>query len=306
MSDAQKLRIYLHRQLLEQARKGNHRFLRLVDEAVSSRGWEVSYHRDTPEERLKSAGRNGKALFHMDDPYHENALTFRLAYYMPFWQIEKSAKRWEWDVAQAKFDPREIDKAEARQFYRFWSKRLFGEEVIASASKEGFVYIPLQGRLLDHRSFQSMSPAEMILATLEQEPDLPIVLTLHPKETYDADEMTALEEICGAYPQVIMGELDWLNYLAECNYVVTENSSAAIAAMFFQKPSVLFGQVDFHHICGNVADVGIEDAFRHARDAKVNFKAYLKWFFQDNTINAGKPDVHDQILNRMRHHGWEI
>jgi hypothetical protein len=306
MDETRKLRIYLHRELLEQARKGKHRFLRLVDSAVSSRGWGVSYHRDTPEERLKSAQRRGKALFHMDDPYHDNALTFRLAYYMPFWQIEKSAKRWEWDVAQAAFDAREIDKPEARQFYRFWSKRLFGEEAIASASKEGFVYIPLQGRLLDDRSFQAMSPAEMILATLDQEPELPIVLTLHPKETYSEDDMTALAEICDAYPRVIMGELDWLNYLAECNYVVTQNSSAAVAAMFFQKPSVLFGRVDFHHICGNVWVDGVEEAFRKVREEKPNFKAYLKWFFQDNTINAGKADVNEQILVRLRRHDWEI
>lgn len=306
MSYAHKLRIYLHRQLLEQARKGNHRFLRLVDEAVSSRGWDVSYHRDTAEERLKSAARNGKALFHMDDPYHDNALTFRLAYYMPFWQIEKSAKRWEWDVALADYDQRKVDKDKARQFHRYWSARLFGEERISEISKQGFVYIPLQGRLLDHRSFQAMSPAEMILATLEQEPDLPLVLTLHPKETYSEDELTALDEICAAYPHVIIGELDWLNYLAECSYVVTQNSSAAIAAMFFHKPSVLFGRVDFHHVSGNVWSDGVKEAFRKAKEDKPNFKAYLHWFFQEHTINAGKPDVRDRILERFRHHGWDI
>ena len=306
MSEAQKLRIYLPRQLLEQARNGNHRFLRLVDNAVSSRGWEVSYHRDTPEERLKSAGRNGKALFHMDDPYHENALTFRLAYYMPFWQIEKSAKRWEWDVALAEYDQSGVDKDKARQFHRYWSNRLFSEDLIKGSSKEDFIYMPLQGRLLDHRSFQSMSPAEMVLATVEQEPDLPVVLTLHPKETYSDDEMLALQEISTAYPQVVVGELDWLNYLSECKYVVTQNSSAAIAAMFFQKPSVLFGRVDFHHISGNVWSDGVKDAFRKVREDKPNFKAYLQWFFQEHTINAGKPDVHERILARLRLHGWEI
>ena len=296
----------MHRELLAQAREGSHRFLRLIDEAVSGQGWEVSYHRDSAEERLKSAKRNGKTLFHMDDPYHDNALTYRLVYYMPFWQIEKSAKRWEWDVAQAQFDPSEIDKAEARQFHRFWSQRLFGEAV-ADVTKEGFVYVPLQGRLLDHRSFQAMSPAEMVLTTVEQEPDLPIVLTFHPKETYTADEMTTLdEEICAAYPRVVIGEQDWLTYLAECDYLVTQNSSAALAAMFFRKPSVLFGQIDFHHICGNVYDVGVEEAFRQVKAGGQKFKAYLKWFLQDNTINAGKDDVHQQILDRMRRHDWDI
>ena len=305
MDDTKKLRIYLHRELLEQARTGEHRFLGLVDQAVSGQGWDVSYHRDTAEERLKSAKRRGKALFHMDDPYHDNALTFRLVYHMPFWQIEKSAKRWEWDVARASFDKASVDKADARQFHRFWAHRLFGDAV-DDATKEGFVYVPLQGRLLDHRSFQAMSPAEMVLATVEQEPDLPIVLTLHPKETYSADEMTALEEICAAYPRVVIGEQGWLAYLSECNYVVTQNSSAALAAMFFRKPSVLFGRVDFHHICGNVQQDGIEDAFRKAKSGGHPFTPYLKWFFQDHTINAGRDDVQDQILERMRRFGWDI
>lgn len=306
MDETQKLRIYLHRELLAQARAGKHRFLCLVDEAVSGQGWKVSYHRDTPEERLKSAGRRGKALFHMDDPYHDNALTFRLAYHMPFWQIEKSAKRWEFDVARAKFTPADVDKDAARRFFDYWGKRLFGEDRIKSARKDGFVYIPLQGRLLDHRSFQATSPAEMILATVEQEPNLPIVLTLHPKETYSEDEMTALAEICEAHPNVIMGELDWHTYLAECSYIVTQNSSAALAGMFFKKPSVLFGRVDFHHISGNVCDEGVAAAFHKARSQHMPFKPYIHWFLQENTINAGKPDVRDRILNRLRRHGWEL
>jgi len=304
MDDAKKLRIYLHRELLEQARNGNHRFLRLIDEAVSGQGWDVSYHRDSAEERLKSASRRGKSLFHMDDPYHGNALTFRMAYYMPFWRIEASAKRWEWDVARAGFTPDDLDKAQARSFFRFWQNRLFGERA-TDISKEGFVYVPLQGRLLDHRSFQSMAPVEMILSALEQEPDLPFVLTLHPNETYSNDERAILDEICEAHPRVIIGEQDWLTYLSECNYVVTQNSSAALAAMFFKKPSVLYARVDFHHICGNVSEQGAEGAFDFMRQPH-DFESYIYWFLQLNAINAGKDNVHDQILNRLRDHGWQI
>jgi len=59
-------------------------------------------------------------------------------------------------------------------------------------------------------------------------------------------------------------------------------------------------------LCGNVYDIGVEEAFRQVKAGGQKFKAYLKWFLQDNTINAGKDDVHQQILDRMRRHGWDI
>ena len=55
-------------------------------------------------------------MFHMDNPVHPRALTMRRAYFYPFWRIEASAKRWEWQVASADFVPSCIDPDLASTF----------------------------------------------------------------------------------------------------------------------------------------------------------------------------------------------
>lgn len=129
----------------------------------------VEYHDSTLPERLTSAARKGYAVFLMDDPFHDRAVTVRKVYHYPFWAIERSAKRWEWCVARASFDPLAIDGAAAQKFYRFWQKRLFGDAP-QDVSRQGLVYVPLQGRLLQHRSFQSCSPVEMLTHLLIHDP----------------------------------------------------------------------------------------------------------------------------------------
>lgn len=84
---------------------------------------------------------------HMKQPASENGLTFRRVYHYPFWQIERTEKRWEWDVARTVFDPESVDQKEANRFYNYWRKRLFNRSVLED--DDGFIYMPLQGRLLN-------------------------------------------------------------------------------------------------------------------------------------------------------------
>lgn len=305
MDDAHHLRIYLHQHLLEKANARRHRFIGLIDEAVTMQGWEVSYHLDSEDARIQSVEHPGKSLFFMQEPTHDRALNLRLAYFMPFWKIEQTNMRWEWDVAKEVFDPGEVDKDEARKFYRFWAQKLFGDDAL-NATDGGFVYVPLQGRLLQRRSFQAVSPLDMIRSTLRHEAARPIIVTLHPNETYSDEEIAALTELCESDPRVTLGTGDSGTYLATCSYIVTQNSSVALSGMFFRKPSVLFGRIDFHHISGNVWAQGEADAFFHAQSGRSPFKAYLHWFFRKHAINAGKDDVRDQVLERMRRFGWDI
>ena len=44
-------------------------------------------------------------MSHIKMPLDKRGLCFRRAYHYPFWQIEQTAERWSWDVAQAAFEP---------------------------------------------------------------------------------------------------------------------------------------------------------------------------------------------------------
>ncbi len=303
MSTARIVRFYLHSQLREKAEAGRHNFIARVAAVLTAHGFRVEYRLDTETERLKSAMRKGYAMFHMDDPFHDRALTMRLAYLYPFWRIEASAKRWEWEVALTPFDAADVDEEKAHRFVRATRKRLFPG--MAAPRRDGFVYVPLQGLLTRHRSFQSCSPIKMVEAVLEQD-DRPVIATLHPKETYARADLSALETLQSGFSrlEIRTGGMDEL--LPGCDYIVSQNSAVSFTGYLFGKPSVLFGQIDFHHIAANVADLGVAEAFRAVRKADPPYDAYLWWFLQKMSINAGRADADEKIAALLRRRGWDL
>ena len=92
-----------------------------------------------------------------------------------------------------------------------------------------------------------------------------------------------------------------------CQLVVTQNSSVALAGFFFRKPAVLFAQIDFHHIAGNVPRDGEDRAFATWRN-DAEYEAYIWWFLQHMSINAGRPpeEVTEKIASVLWNHGWPV
>jgi hypothetical protein len=305
MSAPKILRFYLDPDLRSSAVKGDHNFIAKIAATVDSAGYRVEYKQNGPDERLKSATRRGYAMFHMDDPFHERALTFRRAYHYPFWAIENTAQRWDWRVARTPFDPNSDDPEKSAPFYRFWQNRLFGAAP-AETSRDGFVYMPLQGRLLEHRSFQSASPINMIKDVLHHDPSRKIIATLHPNETYSPQEIAALTALSDRVSRFELSDKKMETCLQHCDYIVTQNSSAGFAGYFFGKPSVLFARVDFHHIAASVEKSGVSEALREGAQMQPDYAAYLHWYWQEMSINAGRPDIGDQIRTALERFGWPM
>ena len=297
------LHIYLPAQLREDAEAGRVNVFNRITSAVKSSGWNVAYHGDSPGERAKAGRRGGYALYHMQEPQGADTLNLRRAYHYPFWQLEASNERWNFDVAKIAFPARAVKPVQARPFMRRWREKLLGD---VDLTAQGYVFMPLQGLLQSHRSFQSMNPIAMIEATLAAEPALPIRATLHPKEVYTADERAALAAIEARTPRFRLVGGDAIALLAGCNYVVTQNSAVALTGFFAEKPAVLFAEIDFHHIGGSVMRDGVAAAFEQVRGPAPDFARYLFWFFRMNCINAGAEDAEDQIRARMRARGWPV
>lgn len=295
------IHVYLPDQMQRDAAAGQVNIINRIAAAVAPSGCRLVLHRQDAAELDKATAHKARAMFHMIDPVTPDGLTLRRAYHYPFWQIEATAARWAFDVAKLVFNRKDIDPNKAKTFQNRLCGRVLGPGDI---SRGDYVFMPLQGRLLQHRSFQSMSPVAMIEATLSQERNLPIQATLHPKESYDATDLAALAELEQRHPRFRVVRGDALALLRGCNYVVTQNSGLAINGFLLGKPAVLFAEVDFHHIAGSVPKLGLEAAFAVAKADPPNFAAYLYWFFKLNTINAGAPEAEDQIRARLRRHGW--
>lgn len=300
MSQAPILRVYLEGPLLRMTQAGKMNFLNVLRAAVESRGWQVEWHETGPEARRHAPRRDGYALFHMQPPTHERALTFRRAYHYPFWRIETTQQRWRFRVAQAHFDPQAVDPAPAEAFAQSLRARVLPGP---PPTRTGPVLVPLQGHLRRCRSFQTMSPVQMLEHVAAT--GRPTVATLHPRESYDAADHAALARLAARHPNLRIGG-DTGALLRDCAFVATQNSGVAFDGYILGKPAVLFGQIDFHHIGLNVAELGAGAALAAAESHAPDYARYLWWFLQEQAINASRPEAPERILAAMRKGGWPI
>ena len=305
MTAPKTLNFYLEDSLLRSARRGEHNFISKVAMVMQRSGYNISYLPQTHQTDAQARRHNSYSMFHMKPPLNERGLVFRRVYHYPFWAIEPVAERWNWTVAQTAFDPEGVPEKQAQQFYARWQKRLFGEAPL-SASRDGYIYVPLQGMLSVHRSFQTCSPMSMIDAILKHDPTRKVIATLHPKEVYSEADIAALHLLEALHKRFELRAGGMEELLQGCDYVVTQNSSAAFAGYFFGKPAVLFAQIDFHHIAASVSHIGEEEAFRKVQDMTPDYAKYIHWFWQTMSINAGHPSAEEKIKAAIKRAGWPM
>jgi hypothetical protein len=261
-----------------------------IGNVIHNAGWQLRLR-----DQAEPVGGTGYHLIYNAAVTSLNTLVLRRCYMDPFYRIEATNDRWNWEVATLEF----AHGAGAEWFRKYWQNRIFKDHPIGNT---GAIFMPLQGRLLERRHFQAMSPIEMIHATLTSDPTRDVIATLHPREVYTAEELRALGEIGGRFA---LSKRPSMSLLAQCDYVVTENSAMALAGFFAKKPAVLFANIDFHHIAGSVPHMGVKAAFDDLAKPKP-FARYLHWFFKQHAISAEAEDATAQIVTRLRQHHWPI
>lgn len=279
LNDAQSLQLA--------AREG---ILGRIRDAVTVAGWQTEVRSD--QTQVSGPGYHLVYNRAVEEP---NCLSLRRCYLPNYFRIEATNDRWDWPVANLGFAPR----PGSHWFQQYWQRRLFKSQEI---SAQGHIFMPLQGRLLLRRHFQTRSPIEMISDTLAEDPHRQILATLHPRESYSAEEREALRQF-GARFQ--LSDRPSMQLLASCDYVVTQNSAMGLFGQFALKPLVLFARTDFHHIAGSVPHLGIERAFAQLQQRQP-IERYLHWFFKEQAICDVAEDVLTQITQTLRRNGWPL
>ena len=282
------LNFYLDSQKRSRAEAGDGIF-GLVTAVVKAAGWQVCYRNDADP-----VTGDGYHLVYNREVLEPNCLSLRRCYLDHYFRIEASNDRWEWEVARKPYTP----QLGTEWFMQHWRERLFKGQPIADG---GYIFMPLQGKLLLRRHFQALSPIEMIHATLAADASRRILATLHPRESYTPDELAALHGI-DRFQLVTTGSLP---LLTACDYVVTQNSAVALTGFFAQKPAVLFAKIDFHHIAASVPHIGMHRAFAEVFTPRP-YGRYLHWFFKQNALCDVGDDRAANLQARLRAHGWPI
>ena len=291
--------IYLDWQQRQGLEKGRPGILQRVKRVFQAAGWPFVVRPEV--ERHEMMGKGGYHLVVGRDCGDPFCLNLRTAYLPDFWRIEDSNDRWNFSVAGRQFDPEKVDTNRAGDFVARWQPK-----ALQGATREGFIFMPLQGVPLRRRHFQTMSPVEMIRATLAADPQRRVLATLHPKEKYGDNDLAELRDIAAAEPGFALSTEPSLDLLRRCDYVVTENSSLAFTGYFAQKPAVLFANIDFHHIARSVPKLGVARAFDGAAAHRPDFARYLFWFLRWQAIAGFADDAEERITARLRDHGWPM
>lgn len=303
MTGEKNLCFYLPKEMIPGAKAGEQNIINAIRHAIEPVGFTVDFCKDTPSEIAQARHRPGYAMYHLHEPAHDRAMCFRKVYYYPFWAVEVTQARWNWRVAKAQFNPCAVDPEAAKRFSDRWRRNQFKGTV---SGPGGYIYVPMQGKLTAHRSFQTMAPIDMLSQVLERSDGKPVIASLHPNELYSLKEQAALESLLALHANlsVRMGGMSGL--LPEADFIVTQNSSVAFAGILLHKPSILFGQIDFHHVTLNVGDIGIDQAFDRVRDHRPAYDKFLFWFLRDRAINARRDDAPKRIRQALKNNGWPV
>ena len=305
MSADRTLRILYPKGLCTRAREGRHAMSNRIVRAFRDAGFEVSIVEDTIAERLVTRAIGARSIVHATEPVDRRGLVLRRAYVGAFWRLEPTERRWEFDVARAEFDPEAVDRDEAARFAARWRREIFGAASTVRTCSN-MLYVPLQGRLLDHRSFQTMSPLAMVEALCRLRGEAAVVATLHPRYDYTPEERAALAALSERLPNLSVSDRASDDLLQHCEAVVCQNSAVAFSGYFLGVPAVLFAQIDFHHVAANVERLGIEGALGSLGGAPAEFDRYLWWFLKENAIGAGSDQAEARILSAARRAGWNV
>ncbi|MCW1918885.1 hypothetical protein NX862_08965 [Rhodobacter sp. KR11] len=299
-----KMRLYFYLKPLGRQRlaRGENTMPARVIAAVQGAGWHVTI---CPEaERPDIPHRDGFHMVVNNDPDGPRCLTLRPAGFEPFWQIQPTNCRWDWQTATLPYTPPQVPQDRIDAFLANWRSHILHS---IAPSRAGHILAPLQGKLTETRSFQSASPLVMLRETLRRWPDRPVIATTHPSETYTPDETEALTALTHTYPRLSL-QPGSTALLASADLVVTQNSTVAFKGFLLDKPAMLWARIDWHHMAASVPRDGVAPAFAQAlaaTKAPQDFGRYLFWYLRQQSLCAWE-DKPKAILARLATLGWPI
>jgi len=240
---------------------------------------------------------------------HSRVLNAGIAYVYPFWNLDPKGIRAFSSIADMPFRPGQIDGQLARQF----AQRLIQRQVAARTSRyeqpsehevlpAAAVAVFLQSE--GHRNVNEtlyLDRWQMLETTLTAAKTAPVIVKPHPREvsTETFEQLLSLQK---RHPHLHISLGNIHDIIAASDRVVTINSAVGIEAYLHQKPVILCGQTDFHHIATTAkTPADLAEALTTPAPRR-HYAKYLYWYFGLMCLNAGSRELTQDFLIRVQYH----
>ncbi len=243
---------------------------------------------------------------------HPRVLNAGIAYVYPFWHLDPKGIRAFSSIADMPFRPRMVDGPEARRFTRKLKARQVGRRKSRYAQPKEAETLPQAAVAIFLQSENHRNVGEtlyldrwiMVEATCAAAQG-PVIVKPHPREM-ETEVFDRLLDIQTRHPNLHIALGNIHDIIATSDRVVTINSAVGIEALMHEKPVILCGRADFHHIATTVQTAKALTAALTAPAPGPRYAKYLYWYFGQQCLDASAPDLAEQVLGRMRAAGYEL
>lgn len=290
-------------------------FYGTLAQALQAEGLAVDVVTLDPDQTLaRVAGDTGFHIVHHARLRHPRVLNAGKAYIEPFFTLDPWGFRLFSSIAAEAFTPGPDSAADAAVFDEIRARMVdrrkshYEQPEAVLPAPDHCIAVFLQTE--DNRDVGEtchLTPRQLIKALLDRDDPRPVVVKPHPKEkTLETLEWLTRQARKDARLQVFIGNIHDL--LVKADVVVTINSAVGIEAMLHEKPVVLCGDTDFHHICEMVRrrrdmEAGIARAEARVAAGDWPFRAYIGWYYGRMCHDPRAPDFGARVvakLNAMR------
>ncbi len=242
----------------------------------------------------------------------ENALNTTLAYLPPFYHLDPKGVLAKSSAADAEFRADDVDAEKANLFFAGLVEKLVLKRRSRYTPKKEFTEIPegciavfLQGDFPQAQG-TAFCDAETMLRTVAQKADgRTVVVKAHPSANI-REESELIFKLLQEGLDILPTDANIHDILAACDVTVSFNSAVSIEGFLHNKPAILFGQSDFHHVCHTVETPDQFSAMLpKALASTFDYARFLYWYFNTFCFSLDDDALEEKLMRRFSMSGFD-
>ncbi len=241
-----------------------------------------------------------------------NVLNAGAAYFWQFWHLDSCGVKGFSSIGQTDFDPQRVPRHRAQTFFDNLRHRYVVRRQSKYRQRQDRVVLPkdaiavfFQGRHPMASGASRISDIEMLHLVLSQSGTVPVVVKPHPLSS-DIADLEQLTNMAAQVNRLHVTDANVHDILSRSRVSVSMNSTVALEGFLHQKPAILFGRADFHHVCSTVGpDCTFQQALATEAGQQRDFAAFLFWYFFQQCLSLGSGRLDDRIWQIFEQAGFD-